>query len=623
MINSLESIVAEIGEGRKDIARFVGILARQPAALAISSLLFLFSVFLTLWYLQRSSRYESIVTATIGASMEATPQVYKGLEALVFSSVKQNVDQSVRSATLNPKFVREYTKFQSDIQSILARRQISSDKEIELVEPKNGNVGVMTEVDHRAPGFLFLPVFLFHDSVPTAQRRSGRKLFLVSDQKGRVSNGDFYVGDAGLFRSVALTRAVAPSLQALADQPILNDDSKDAALYLTRLPAQVYLITKEGVNRIFTRGSPYPADKYASQFPSSTFFPSRPYFWPAVREAESGVLGGPLPAPNATVGSFFYVSRPYLDLGGSGVVITLARSIALDDVTTAVLCFDLQFDVSQNLYTALERNVSELSGNSIVVDCMVTSNSEPHCSPADQKVLDEPESHLLKKVQDKLAESKDDFERSRILGNLLRLDTPASDSPSKISFSLPMDQEFLPNDVQKVKLLLVDLDINSFREKTTLIGVAAASAFGLMTVLLSYLWGSNVMKHREYQSSFSKLAEVMYYSPTPYLRLDSEDRICDMSASFCWLIGVQPTPDNFDALKGKTFRSICANNNSREEYDRVQQLRKDAEQVDSYLLDLKANDGSQVKVRVFSAAVPPAENSDLPETFGILVEQPD
>jgi hypothetical protein len=52
-------------------------------------------------------------------------------------------------------------------------------------------------------------------------------------------------------------------------------------------------------------------------------------------------------------------------------------------------------------------------------------------------------------------------------------------------------------------------------------------------------------------------------------------------------------------------------------------MRKNAEHVDSYLLDLQAGDGSEIRVRIFSAAVPASEDSDLPETFGILVEQPD
>jgi PAS domain-containing protein len=174
--------------------------------------------------------------------------------------------------------------------------------------------------------------------------------------------------------------------------------------------------------------------------------------------------------------------------------------------------------------------------------------------------------------------------------------------------------------VQTVQLLLLDIDLNAYRDRTSLIAFCAATCFGVMTVLLAYMWGSNVMQRRELTVALEAVAEVMTCSPAPYLRLDSQDRIKDVSASFCALVGTAPTSENVAAVKLTTFRSYCADALSQAEYDRVESKRRKGLSVEPYTLELRKKDQSTVRVRVHSAALP-TEQAGLPETFGILVEQ--
>ena len=79
----------------------------------------------------------------------------------------------------------------------------------------------------------------------------------------------------------------------------------------------------------------------------------------------------------------------------------------------------------------------------------------------------------------------------------------------------------------------------------------AAACFVVMRSLLGSVWTltareknkytDSVTKNaedlwkrmEEFETAFHKVAQVMFYSPTPYLRLDPGDKIVDLSASYC------------------------------------------------------------------------------------------
>lgn len=115
----------------------------------------------------------------------------------------------------------------------------------------------------------------------------------------------------------------------------------------------------------------------------------------------------------------------------------------------------------------------------------------------------------------------------------------------------------------------------------------------------------------------------MVDSPTPYLRLDDEDRIVDVNPAFCMKLGYPPDSLSVDELKQYTLQSLCADVNSYNTYERVQQLRRKDMEVEPYNLNLRSRYGYPVSFKVVSAGIPAARRGDLPETFGIFLEGED
>ncbi len=610
------------------VRRILNAAWNRPVALCTAILLLLASVTLTAIYWTRSARYEAVVTNTIGARTEATGQEYKGLESFIFASVRASVAESLRTAPLNTKFINAYGEFHAKLMQLRSSDPNSSTNDIKLVLQKNGN-GVLTDGDPQYDGFLFLPEFLLHVDRATLNKVTGGTPLILrspaSTTTASMTTGGVYSRDDSLFSDIELTRAMAGTVQEkLTSVPLIADGvDVEATRYLNRHPAQVYIITKEGLNRIFTHDDAHPSDEF--EFPSDTFFPSRPYFWPAVHEHEANPQSNSVPKIGDKVGDFFHVSQPYLDLGGSGVVITLSRILDAGDVV-AVICFDLVFDMSQSLYAALTSNVTELGGTPLQIDCTVPVSADPECkglraTNTEGQPLTPDETFLVKKVQDRLGESKEDYARSTVLGALCRYDTTGlGSSPSRVVFSLPMYRKFDKDGTQNAKLLVVDLDLNEYKLQTTYIAFGAATCFGLMTVTFAYFWGAGVMRQRELEAAFQEVATVMYDSPTPYVRLDSKDRIQDASASLCKMIMGKCGPEVLSELKSRTFRSFLADSESQLVYKDVEEARTIGQPVASYVLKLSGHDNTEVRVRVFSAAIPTVEGQGLPSTFGILVE---
>src|SRR5258708_4133395 len=133
--------------------------------------------------------------------------------------------------------------------------------------------------------------------------------------------------------------------------------------------------------------------------------------------------------------------------------------------------------------------------------------------------------------------------------------------------------------------------------------------------------GAVVIRRNEFGGGWEQIADVMVFSPIPYLRLDANDIIQDVSTSFCTLLGIPPTPENVAAVKHTSLRSYCADSVSEAEYDRVAARRRQGLSVEPYILELVRKDKSTVRVRVHSAALPATDMSGMPVTFGILVEQ--
>ena len=361
MTTELPGTLKILWDLRKPPSQFFYVLRKQPIGLSVCTFLFGASVVLFLLYQDHVRLYESIISRTLSKETENTPQSYKGLEAFILSNVQDDVDVQLQKSHFAEEFVAKY----ANVTDALATSEINIPKGPRAVELQvthrqthHALYDTYTDIDSRSPGYLFLPAYLVHDHQDLAET--------------------VRIDDPAVVRAINLGRLLGRSLQQLANGPILalDNNSVDVQAYLQLAPVQVYLITTDGTMRVFNRAAEHPSVEYGNQFPPTTFFPSRPYFWSAVEE----YLTAPKPTTSEDIGKSFRVSKPYLDLGGGGVVITLSRPIQVAGVL-AVLCIDLQFDstTQRNIYANLTRNIQLIGGTAATLTCTMDPSNRLKC----------------------------------------------------------------------------------------------------------------------------------------------------------------------------------------------------------------------------------------------------
>jgi hypothetical protein len=616
----------------KKIQEFLGQLySHQPFALSAAILLLVISLVLGGFYLHRSSEYDEIVRNTLSSNMEATPQSFKGLEAFIFSTLKQTSDVDVSNELRREYLHTEFYKACEELQQRLDSYQSEREKrvaEVKVKVAKGKNEGKIL-TDATKPGFLFLPINVLRASFPPSDLDKLRDDGLDDEKKAEVVN-PILARDTELKEDIALTGFIANNLHKLTSTPIVEPKSQRLRDLLKNTPAQVYIITKNGINRIFNNQLKDPELYYGTQFPATTFFPSRPYFWPTFlnEDTEDDVKHkhfGDRIVPTGvekTVGKYFYVTRPYLDLAGNGIVITLTRGLYIGGTLQAVLCFDLPYvTAGNNVYEILKKGVQRYEGQIVPVVCTTTPETEIKCSKddvVDRSPVSSSESALLNEIEQYIRARSIPRERSEIAGNLQVL--PTASNTDSMHISVPIAAE-ISDKQQKAKLALINIDFIRYKKITAFFAGASSFSFAVMIILLTYLWGATVRSKKEYQEAFSQVAKVMYRSPTPYVRLDSHDRIVDCSLSFCGKLGYPPNANSVKQIRNQTFGSLCADEESIDQYETVQRSRAAGERVKPYPLKLRGKDDLIVPVIVSSAAVPSPSRGLFPETFGIILDQ--
>lgn len=619
---------------------FQFLIIKQPIALLGIALLSTLSGCLGSWYYTRSAEYEKIVSNTLQADLESTPQRYKGLEAFILSNIESGIDEDLKKCNLSSDFRNQFIRLKTDLDAFFNSKE-DIVINLDTVAVSEGK----TLTDNHKPGFLFFPINVIHTPFTKAERDilDGR-----DEKRRRLIIAEKLEADKPLRTEVSLTKFLAETLQEFTDKSIIDkvaDVTKEggkASAYLQNHPPQVYIITKNGLNRIFNDLTKGTSTYYSKQFSSNTFFPSRPYFWAPFKEGKVSVYNKKIESPNfepkerQNIDQFFHVSKPYMDLGGNGIVITLSRAIEIDGVTQAVLCFDITFGKNRGIKQILKDRMDEFQGaeSNIEVACRVDNGGRVECSPESLRnndVLKE----LLKSVEQYINLRNNDVQKellgsveqyikdhkkqlSEIFGNIQVLNIGEKDGSLQIS--VPVAPAKYDEDSQTATFLLLNLNLAEHRWNTTLIGFSAITVLVIMILLLAYLWGSTSRHTQEYREALKEVAKVMNESPTPFVHLDSKDIINDFNRSFCEKLGYETTEEGIQELKKHTFQSLCADSESQKQYEEIQSKRKEKMKVAPYKLNLKMKNGTSIPVKVVSAEVPSDARGVLPETFGILLE---
>jgi PAS domain-containing protein len=605
------------------IKNFLQLLVmQQPLALLVCVCLLATSLGLGYWYWDRSTNYENIFRDTLQANLESTPQNFKGLEAFIMSNVVPGVNTDLEKEEIHQKFHDLCVKLESQV----SKFNYDNNDELGLQVAIGSNDGKIL-TDYHENGFLFLPITILRNTLSESDQETLASKEQVDRDKHYEIIAKALKDDKVLKRDIAFTKSLAYILQEYtAVQIAVQKKDNLATTYLEEFPTQSYIITKNGINRIFSQ-KPNAADFYGSQFSATTFFPNRPYFWAAFQDKKH--FGDPAsltPKEKQTIGDYFYVTRPYMDLGGNGIVITLVRGLVIDGLIQAAICFDLPFKQGKSIQEALISRIETFEAVKVKAKCTIPKGAGkgqhdcfPHTDEGNsiqqekRELIGVMKSFITKKTRAEVFGNIQviSSEEDNVAGNTLEISVPVAE---------PISIDEIIKDLQTGTVLLFKLNLFDYKRKTTFIALAAATAFGLMTLFLAYLWGSTIRRKREYEEAFDRVATVMYWSPTPYVRLNSKDQICDLSLSFCTMLGYNTQEQSIKNLKSFKLEELLADKTSRQEYRRVQKLREEGGLVDPYPLKLKRCDGSLVSVTVVSADVPSTERDTLPETFGIFLD---
>ena len=336
------------------------------------------------------------------------------------------------------------------------------------------------------------------------------------------------------------------------------------------------------------------------------------------------------------IGSYFYVSAPYLDLGGNGIIVTLSRPIRLEGFSDFVLCFDLPLQ-DEKLESILAEMTSQFSGDEVLARLQVNSNGNPklmEASPPEVKWNDG-QIDLVKKAKERI---QGDSDISDFFGNIQELDqhehgsatspTPIQNTPQvdqPLALSIPLGDLKIEASARTAKFAFLRLDFAKHRKQIGTLGLVACTLFGLLTVLLAIVWGFAVKDAKESNDlieelrvAFDRVSKVMAAAPLPYALVDANDYVSSCNVAFANLLKLDR-----DVLQGQTFRQLI-NDKDRYVYDSVEKRRRDHEAVSPYKLRMNTGEGGEVTVWVVSAAVPSVGQikPGMPQTFGIMLENP-
>jgi PAS domain-containing protein len=678
LFSTMETVLRWLAEHipYEKLGRLIQRVLLRRKLVALAGCLFLAgAAFLLTKYYQRSRDYGDIVNATLHAKLEPTPQRYKGLESFILSKVDNTAAPIIEASTISDDFVRSYDVLIGKLKAPQAaarqaQRQAATSSSLENAPPgslnRNSSSGTTKETDqllHPAagtkngaimtdsgkPGFLFLPLYLIQSGYSLLAEAQTDSEKLAADANRLLDKDDY------LKRDVLMTRQIAEPLQLMLGTRFVsrNDDAYPVDVQ----PAQVYLVTSTGLNRIFSNSlaDATSADLYYStQFAPTIYFPGRPYYQGAINEDHPHIpLGGvenSAPAPpqgELRVGNYFYVSRPYMDLGGNGTVVTASRLLTSYQNSAIVLCLDFRFKPIDNLSNILTHTITQFEADRVRV--RFEMNTETHYI-RDPEIL-EPADKRLNTVQEHLIEHAKAFIQyqklnpSAFFGNIQQIDEsstrsygnsgPASTKTSAIvqtdqadaplEVSIPIGNVKVDSKTQSAEFLLFGLDLHKYRHVTDLIGLAGCTCLGLFSILLVGAISITVERNddlveanADLHKAFAEIGQVLWEAPIPYVLLNVDDTIKDCNQAFFKFLKY---PDAESVINKKKFRD-CIAPDDQFKYDEVQRRRKDNEVVDPYPLRLCAANEEILDQRwVVSAAVPSATSTvgRFPETFGVFL----
>ena len=585
-------------------------------------------------YYTRSGYYQEFVQSTLVTPLEPTSQSYKGMEAFLLSVIPENIQEIVKDGIIGseiPKIFKgiqdEVVKYAHENQKRMNQLTIVSDcgtsnfqeNSLKLV----GDPNYISDCD--STSFLFLPPLALGSSP---------SLFPAKEKEIK----ELLSRNPEVLHEIAISKLVIKKIEAISDGftfPIIGSDNQ---LHSAK---QAYIITGRGLNRILIDKSlSQSKDYYTKQFHASTYFPQRPYF----REVMSGddyvtrynindppSKDYPYPIKTNKFSSFFYVTKPYIDIGGYGLVLTVARGIIIDGLLEAVICFDIIYD---NGLKTLESRILGMGGNYYYVTCPRPGPGSCHSSePPARAVLEwffdkiklfgmpPPSSEdVVNRMNYELEVQRRNDRLSAVFGNINVFKRESKDTAVMGSVPLARSPDSWrvgstppPNESS---FFVFWIDPNAYRLRTTALAFCAFFLFVIACAIILRGWARMSWRRKDFEEAFNRLHTMMEDAPIGFVRLDSEDRIITFNQRFKEMLSYEEK--DIDYLFNKKFRDLCADEESKFSYDEVQKRRAERKPVKPYSITMFDYNRHKILVDIYSAAMVADMPKEFPSTFGLV-----
>ena len=468
------------------------------------------------------------------------------------------------------------------------------------------------------------------------------KLLKISSSAAASSVTDRYVydnnGDAALFlpafilpvrRHITDQFTIADVTAALHQSPQIVYDIEASAAIASLLPhfdgkqmfatgqervVAAYLIATTGVTRMWQNN--YKGDEIRNNFNPHRFFPDRPYFWPALQPHSSAST------------RFSYVSQPYFDVAGNGIVVTACWGITGLRGNDSVLCLDSRrkappLDVLLKDYLASPVDTFKCASQneSKPHQCALSENSEVH-SKIRLKIRELDEDHRFDEMQGGLFvidehQTSDWLEWWQLhpLTGSVKLATSLlkylmlSDERTKVFFTAPAPEE--TTSAKEIAFHVFAIDVAK-PHRLLLYFAVATFAFGMLAGICFYV----LHRQQLYAVRFiDEVVNVMKISPIAFCYLDEEDRIERHNEAMCELTGYSSAE-----LQVTTLASLL-DHESANRYRKVSDRRELMLDTPPYEVKLATKKNGFVNVVISGSPLYFNVNrrSRMPQTFGILL----
>lgn len=579
-----------------------------PIPLLVAPLIFL-SLFIITAISWRNdlSHSESIILGTFTSKLENTQQQYKGLEAFILSGLEDVIQKSLDNSVVTNDFIEDFHELESAAKLQGPPDDINKNLMV-LPENSHGKITDKYVTDRDKEGFLFVPAMILGATQDSTNEVADPEIIGGINKEGSL-----------LKHAILISRNIANSLREFNSKPVFTKLPNDAASSVIQdRPVQSFFLTSTGVIRLYELNLSKNEQNthYTKQFKPTTFFPDRPYFWSTIKDEENKkdfvdkrVL--------YKVNDVFYRTKPYVDLGGNGIVVTLSKRIETEGITSGLF---LDFSLGEQVKDIIKDRVKRLEGFSAetfwVVDNrrvdMVSPPTEQGMNPgASKEVLTKQQEELLKSSIVKFQADS----RSNIFGQINVL---YSDESGKLVFTVPLGPLQRSNRVVR-SLLYCEIDLEKYERLISIKIAIIAATLVLCLIAIGALVVDYVMKVKVTDRAFQNVSIAMSQAPIAYCRLNAEDQIIDMNNALGELLGYT----RGELINKQKFEDLLADQVSHEKYKRIQEQRRTGSGDTKYDIKLQKKDGSGVEVEVHAAgiSVPARNRKGIPQTFGILLEK--